>query len=227
MFENRLDAGQQLAAELTGMRFEHPVVLGLPRGGVPVAAEVARVLDAPLDVIVVRKLGIPYQPEVAMGAIGEGGARVLDRRLIEAAYVSDQQIAAVEAAERETLDRRVRTLRVIRPRVNLKGRTAIIVDDGLATGATATVACQIARELGAIRVVLAVPVAPAEAIASFPAADDVIAVLVPTPFRAVGLHYRDFAPTSDDEVATILRDEADRERRESEQVVPPESGVAQ
>ena len=162
-----------------------------------------------------------------MGAIGEGGARVLDRRLIEAAQVSEQQIAAVEAVERETLDRRVRTLRVIRPRVNLTGRTAIIVDDGLATGATATVACQIARELGAIRVVLAVPVASAEAITSFPAADDVVAVLVPTPFRAVGLHYRDFAPTSDDEVATILRGEAERERRESEQVMPPGSGLAQ
>lgn len=213
MFHNRRDAGQQLAAKVHTMQLDRAVVLGLPRGGVPVAAEVARVLDAPLDVIVVRKLGIPFQPEVAMGAIGEGGARVIDSRLIAAAGVSDEDVARVEARERATLDARVRNVRAIRPRVDLTGRTAIIVDDGLATGATATVACQIARAHGATRVVLAVPVAPAEVLDTFDVADDVVTVLVPTPFRAVGLHYADFSPTSDDEVADILTAEAQRERR--------------
>lgn len=140
IFENRTDAGEQLAAKLTHLRASKPVVLGLPRGGVPVAAVVADALDAPLDVIVVRKLGIPYQPEVAMGAIGEGEVRVLDHRLVKIAGVSDAQIAEVEAKERATLDARVTQLRAIRPRVPLVGRTVIIVDDGLATGATASAA---------------------------------------------------------------------------------------
>lgn len=210
MFKNRSDAGRQLAQRVEHLRSEHPVVLGLPRGGVPVAAVVAEELDAQLDVIVVRKLGIPFQPEVAMGAIGEGGAKVLDTRLIRQAGLTDAQVAAVETAERATLDARVLALRAIRPRVSLVGRTALVVDDGLATGATAAVACQIARELGAAKVVLAVPVAPQEVLDAFPV-DEAIAVETPHPFRAVGMHYRDFGPTSDAEVQLLLRRAAARE----------------
>lgn len=210
MFENRSDAGRQLAQRVEHLRSEHPVVLGLPRGGVPVAAVVADELDAQLDVIVVRKLGIPFQPEVAMGAIGEGGAKVLDARLIRQAGLTDAQVAAVETAERATLDARVLALRAIRPRVSLVGRTALVVDDGLATGATAAVACQIARELGAAKVVLAVPVAPQEVLDAFPV-DEAIAVETPHPFRAVGMHYLDFGPTSDAEVQVLLQRAATRE----------------
>lgn len=209
MFRNRIDAGQQLAAKLMYLHDQRPVILGLPRGGVPVATVVAEALDAPLDVIVVRKLGIPFQPEVAMGAIGEGGARVLDEGLIRRAGITEQQIAQVEAAERQTMDARIQSLRAIRPRVSLVGRTAVIVDDGLATGATAAVACQIARELGAAKVVLAVPVGPSEVLDVFPA-DDVVAVETPHPFRAVGMHYVDFGPTSDAEVQQLLEREATR-----------------
>lgn len=216
MFENRIDAGEQLAEKLSHLRIEHPVVLGLPRGGVPVAAVIADALDAPLDVIVVRKLGIPYQPEVAMGAIGEGEVRVLDHRLIKIAGVSDAQIAEVEAKERATLDARVSKLRAIRPRVPLAGRTAIIVDDGLATGATAAVAAEIARMLGAARVVLAVPVAPADVLKTFPA-DEVIAVETPVPFRAVGLHYRDFSATQDEEVQELMKWAAARDEQEQDE----------
>lgn len=210
MFDNRIDAGQQLAKKLEHLREEHPVVLGLPRGGVPVAAVVAEALNAQLDVIVVRKLGIPLQPEVAMGAIGEGGVKVLDPRLIRQAGITDAQIAAVEHEERATLDARVRALRAIRPREPLIGRTALIVDDGLATGATAAVACQIARALGATKVVLAVPVAPRELLDVFPA-DEVIAVETPYPFHAVGMHYRDFGATSDAQVQQLLEQSVARE----------------
>lgn len=204
MFHNRLDAGSQLAQKCEHLRNESPVVLGLPRGGVPVAAVVAKFLHAPLDVIVVRKLGLPTQPEVAMGAIGEGGARVLDTRLMRLANVSEQQLQYVEQHEREVLHQRLSHIRSERERVSLKGRTVIIVDDGLATGATATLACQIARENGAAKVVLAVPVAPKDAINDLPA-DEVITVMTPQPFGAVGMYYREFDATSDTEVLDLLR----------------------
>lgn len=203
MFANRIDAGQQLATKLLHLADEHPVVLGLPRGGVPVAAEVARALHAPFDIIVVRKLGIPFEPEVAMGAIGEDGAYLLDQRLIQGTAVTDEDIAFVEAQERALLEARVSRLRAIRPRIDLQGRTAVIVDDGIATGSTAAVACDIARTLGAKKVVLAVPVAPPDVLSRFHA-DEVIAVHTPASFHAVGLHYRDFSPTSDAEVEELL-----------------------
>ena len=212
MFTDRLDAGEQLASRLAQRSIRNPVVLGLPRGGVPVAAAVAQALDAPLDVIVVRKLGLPSQPEVAMGAIGEEGARLLDRRIIQAVGVSEQEVAEVEAVERAVLEERVRRVRAVRPRVDLSGQTAVIVDDGIATGATATVACHIARALGATRVILAAPVAPREVVEGFAAADDVISVITPQPFRAVGMHYQDFSPTSDEEVLTLMRSAAEAER---------------
>ena len=158
VFDNRVDAGKRLAARLRHLAESDPVVLGLPRGGVPVAAEVAKALNAPLDVIVVRKLGLPFQPEVAMGAIGEGGVRVLDPALIARAGVSAAELAQVEETERATLESRSARFRRGRERADLTGRTVVIVDDGIATGATARAACEVARRLGATRVILAVPV---------------------------------------------------------------------
>ena len=204
VFADRVDAGRQLARQLVHLRSRDVVVLGLPRGGVPVAYEVAVGLDAPLDVVVVRKLGVPIQPELAMGAIGEGGVRVLDERLIALAGISEGVLEAVEQRERDELGARVERLRRGRPRIDLRGRVAVVVDDGIATGATARAACAVVRRLGAAEVILAVPVAPAEAADALAEADDVVAVATPERFQAVGHHYRDFRPTSDDEVVALL-----------------------
>lgn len=204
MFADRVDAGRQLAARLEHLRGPDVVVLGLPRGGVPVAFEVAQALDAPLDVIIVRKLGVPFQPELAMGAIGEGGARVLDPTVLRHAGISTEDLETVERRERAQLEDRIARMRRGRPPVDLTGRTAVIVDDGIATGSTARVACLVARHLGAARVVVAVPVAPAETAAGLPGADDVVCVSAPATFMAVGYHYRDFSPTSDEEVIALL-----------------------
>lgn len=180
------------------------VVLGLPRGGVPVAAEVADALGAPLDVLVVRKLGLPFEPEVAMGAIGEEGVRTLDRVLMARAGVTAVQLDEIESQERATLEERSRRLRALRRRVDLTGRTAIIVDDGIATGSTAMAACRVARLLGASRVVVAAPVGSPTAISRLTDADDVVCVLEPADFTAVGRHYLDFTATSDAEVEAVL-----------------------
>jgi putative phosphoribosyl transferase len=214
MFTDRVDAGRRLAQDLDSLRGTDVVVLGLPRGGVPVAAEVARALDAPLDVIVVRKLGVPFQPELAMGAVGEAGVRVVDAEIFRRAGVTDAELRSVERREREEVDARVARLRRGRHRVDLKGRTAVIVDDGLATGSTARAACRVARQLGAARVVVAVPVAPADTVRSMTDADTVVCVAVPERFGAVGAYYRDFTPTSEDEVVALL-DAAARRRRDS------------
>src|ERR1019366_2974024 len=160
VFADRVDAGRQLAARLEYLHGQDMVVLGLPRGGVPVAFEVAEALDAPLDVIVVRKLGVPFQPELAMGAIGEGGVRVLNAEVLGLTRVTEEQLRAVETRERSLLEARVARLRRGRERVSLTDRIAVIVDDGIATGSTAQVACEVARRLGAAKVVVAVPVAP-------------------------------------------------------------------
>lgn len=204
IFGDRRDAGRLLASGLQGLRGKEVVVLGLPRGGVPVAFEVARALDAPLDVIVVRKLGLPVQPEVAMGAIGEGGVRVLDHALIQRASVSDEALRATELREREVLESRVEELRRGRPRVSLRGRIAVVVDDGIATGATARAACTVARELGATRIVLATPVAPEGTTAEGLSADELVCFTMPRDFRAVGSYYRDFTPTTEREVVVLL-----------------------
>ena len=203
-FLNRADAGRRLGKRLTGLRGRDVVVLGLPRGGVPVAFEVAKALDAPLDVIVVRKLGVPFQPEVAMGAIGEGNVRVLDPRTMSMARVSQEDLQQVERQERALLERGVARFRQGRPRIDLTGRTAIVVDDGIATGSTAKVACQVARQLGAAKVILAVPVAPARAIVELKEPDDVVCLLLPPDFQAVGYYYHDFSPTEDGEVVQLL-----------------------
>ncbi|CAN5267155.1 phosphoribosyltransferase family protein [soil metagenome] len=204
VFADRVDAGRQLARKLQPLRGQDAVVLGLPRGGVPVAFEVAKALDLPLDVIVVRKLGVPYQPELAMGAIGEGGARVLDSRVLAATRVTADELAAIESRERAELEARVVRLRRGRDPVDLAGRIAVIVDDGIATGSTARAACAVARHLGAARVVVAVPVAPVEAAQGLPEADELVCLSTPPGFMAVGYHYRDFSPTSDEEVIVLL-----------------------
>jgi putative phosphoribosyl transferase len=205
LFRDRADAGRQLAGWLQHLRGEAVVVLGLPRGGVPVAAEVARSLGAPLDVIVVRKLGVPFQPELGMGAVGEDGVRVIDPDVIHMAGVGAEDLAAVEARERAEVGRRARRYRGGRPRVSLAGRVAVIVDDGIATGSTARAACRIARALDAERVVLAVPVAPPgwqDRIGRD--ADELVSVATPTRFAAIGQFYADFSQTSDDEVVGYL-----------------------
>lgn len=206
LFADRGDAGRRLAPKLAHLRGEALVVLGLPRGGVPVALEVARALGAPLDVIVVRKLGVPFQPELGMGAIGEGGVRVLNGEVVQAAGVSAEEIAAVEARERAELERRVRRLRGGRPRQPLAGRVAVVVDDGIATGSTARAACQVARAQGAARIVLAVPVAPPgweERIGAD--ADELVCVATPGMFFAIGQFYDDFLQTTDEEVISCLQ----------------------
>lgn len=209
-FVDRVDAGRRLARRLSHLSGSDVIVLGLPRGGVPVAAEVARVLGGPLDVIVVRKLGVPHRPELAMGAIGESGCRVLDRTTVALEHVTDRQVQAVERRERAALDSRVRGLRGAREPVDLAGRTVVIVDDGIATGATAQVACQVARLKGATGIVVAVPVGPPSAVVAAGEADELIVLETPDPFRAVGLWYRDFTPVTDREVADLLDEAAER-----------------
>ena len=205
-FLDRSDAGRRLAGRMLHLRGEDVVVLGLPRGGVPVAAEVARALGAPLDVILVRKLGVPVQPELGMGAIGEGGVRIINPEVVAITRVTGGEIAAVETRERAELERRARRFRGDRPRTPLTGRTAIVVDDGIATGSTARAACQVARAQGAVRVVLAVPVAPPSArTALADDADEVICLETPRHFLAIGEWYQDFSQTSDGEVVRLLR----------------------
>ena len=204
VFRDRVDAGRQLAQRLAFLRDQDVVVLGLPRGGVPVAFEVAAALNAPLDVTVVRKLGVPFQPELAMGAIGEGGVRVLDADVCRSARVSDEDLRIVERRERAKLEARVARYRRGRERVGVTGRVAVVVDDGIATGSTARAACEVARQLGAARVVLAVPVGPERTVRDFPAADEVVCVSASPRLIAVGYHYLDFSPTTDEEVIVLL-----------------------
>jgi putative phosphoribosyl transferase len=206
IFTDRVDAGRRLAARLGHLQDQPVVVLGLPRGGVPVAFEVARALGAPLDVIVVRKLGVPSQPELGMGAIGEEGVRILNDDLVRRAGVTDRQLREVEQRERAELERRALRFRGERPRVPLEGRIAVVVDDGIATGSTARAACQVARAHGAARIVLAVPVAPPRWTADFTHdADELVCLETPDPFFAIGEFYVDFSQTSDEEVVRCLQ----------------------
>lgn len=211
MFTDRTDAGQQLAEALRHLVREDPVVLGLPRGGVPVAFQVARALGAPLDVIVVRKLGVPSHRELGFGAIGEGGVRVINDDIVRLGRVGHEELAAVERAETAALASQARRFRGDRPRVPLDGRSVIVVDDGIATGATAAAACEVVRAHGSARVVLAVPVAPPDAVARLRTqADEVVCLSTPSAFRAVGEWYQDFSQTPDEEVLTLLTQAADR-----------------
>ncbi|MGW4228074.1 phosphoribosyltransferase family protein [Streptomyces sp. NPDC004980] len=204
-FTDRTDAGRRLAGALGHLRPRDPVVLGLPRGGVPVAFEVARALGAPLDVIVVRKLGVPYHPELGFGAIGEGGVRVISDEIVRHAGVREKDLVSVERAEEAELLRRARTYREGRPRLPLTGRAVVVVDDGIATGATARAACRVVRALGAAHVVLAVPVASPDVVERLRAdVDEVVCLSTPSLFSAVGEWYRDFSQTSDEEVVALL-----------------------
>ena len=213
-FRDRVDAGRHLAevVQRSHAGDGDVVVLGLPRGGVPVAFEVAQALGAPLDVIVVRKLGVPFQPELAMGAIGEDGVRVVNEEVMRSAVLDADDMDAVERRERVELDRRARAYRGERPRLDLRGRCAVIVDDGIATGSTARAACQVARAHGAARVVLAVPVASRlAALALRDVCDDMLWVDLPEPFYAVGEWYADFSQTTDEQVVELLRLAAGRD----------------
>jgi putative phosphoribosyl transferase len=209
MFADRADAGRQLGRRLARqaqLRGPDVVVLGLPRGGVRVAAEVADALGAPLDVIMVRKLGVPSQSELAMGAIGERGVRVLVPETIRQAGVTTADLAAVDRRERAELHRRAQRFRGDRTSIPLAGRIAVVVDDGIATGCTARAACQVARAQGAARVVLAVPVAPFDWVSRLhDAADELIALVTPRALRAIGGWYTDFAQSTDAEVVACLR----------------------
>ncbi|MFG3497303.1 phosphoribosyltransferase family protein [Streptomyces sp. NPDC047928] len=204
-FVDRVAAGRRLAEEMAGLPLGDPVVLGLPRGGVPVAREVAEALGAPLDVIVVRKLGVPSRPELGFGAIGEGGVRIVNDSVVRAARLGRDDLARVEESERAVLEQRLARYRRDRPAVPVAGRTAVIVDDGIATGSTARAACAVARAQGAARVVMAVPVAPRDALDLLASeADDVVCVSSPDWFGSVGEWYEDFSQTADDEVAELL-----------------------
>lgn len=205
-FTNRRDAGRHLATDLTGYAGRDDVlVLGLPRGGLPVAFEVARALDAPLDVFLVRKLGVPGHEEYAMGAIASGGVRVLNYRVARDARVSDEAIARVAAREQVELERRERVYRGDRSLPEIRGRTVILVDDGLATGSTMRAAAIAVRAHKPARVVVAVPVAARETCDEFrDVVDDVVCSLTPEPFTAVGLWYEDFSQTTDAEVHELL-----------------------
>lgn len=204
-FSDRIDAGRQLAPLLDHLKSQDVVVLGLPRGGVPVAAEVADALDAPLDICLVRKLGVPQQPELAMGALGEGGVRVLNERVLRETGVGERALAAVEERESVELEQRTRRYRGSRPPVPLDGRTVVVVDDGLATGATALAACRVVRAKGAARIVLAVPVAPHGWTARLGGeADETVSVHAPDFFYAIGQFYQDFSQTADAEVIACI-----------------------
>ena len=206
LFHDRFDAGRKLAGLLADYADRQDVVvLGLPRGGVPVAFEVARTLHAPLDVFLVRKLGVPGYEELAMGAIASGGVRVLNQEVVQTLNISEEQLAAIAAAEQEELDRRARLYRGDRPPPDVKGRTAILIDDGLATGATMRAAVTALRQLGPGRIVVAVPVAAPETCAELRAeVDDIVCLSTPEPFQAVGLWYDYFSQTSDEEVHDLL-----------------------
>lgn len=205
VFADRVEAGRHLARGLDFLRGRDVVVLGLPRGGVPVAFEVAEALRAPLDVLVVRKLGVPFHQELAFGAIGEDGARVINDAVVRQAGLGATDVAAVEDRERAELQRRLEHFRRGHERISLAGRTAVIVDDGVATGATAKAACQVARAHGAHTVILAVPIGSTDIADQFSGyADEVICLVTPERFVAVGQGYRDFTQTSDDEVVALL-----------------------
>jgi putative phosphoribosyl transferase len=216
LFRDRGEAGRILASKLTKYADRSDVlVLGLPRGGVPVAFEVARALRAALDVFLVRKLGLPGHEEFSMGAIASGGVRVLNEDAVRELRIPDEVVAGVAAREREELDRRERVYRGDRPAPNVRGRTVILVDDGLATGTSMRAAVAALRRLGPAHIVVAVPVGSPEICADFQdEADEAVCAITPEPFYAVGLWYDDFSQTPDEEVCDLL-ERARKERASS------------
>jgi putative phosphoribosyl transferase len=209
MFANRKEAGRQLADRLLTLhRWTHeprPLILGLPRGGVIVAAEVAEALDGDLDICLVRKLGVPQQPELAFGALAEGGVRVLDPDLIRECHLTEDAIESLTARAQAEIERRHGLLRGDHPAIPVEGREVIVVDDGLATGATMVAALRTLRAAGALRVTAAVPVAPPSGAAMLEReADEVVCLLTPESFWAVGYWYKDFEQVEDEEVVETL-----------------------
>ena len=206
IFRNRQDAGQRLAARLMNYAGRSDVlVLALPRGGVPVAFEVAQQLKAPLDVFLVRKLGVPGHEELAMGAIASGGTRVINEDVVRYLQIPGEVIDAVAVDEQRELERRERTYRDGRPAPQVKDRVVILIDDGLATGSTMRAAAAALRKQNPSRIVVAVPVAPAETCEEFrKEVDEVVCAATPEPFQGVGLWYDNFSQTSDEEVRQLL-----------------------
>ena len=211
-FRDRTEAGELLAERLAAYAHNPDVlVLGLPRGGLPVAAEVAKKLQLPLDIFVVRKLGLPGHPELAMGAIASGGVRVFNAEVINALRIPDDVINAVTAEEFQELERREKFYRVDRPPPDVKGKTVLVVDDGIATGSTMLAAVSALRQLHAARVVVATPtLAPSTLEYLSKSADEVVAVMMPSEFYGVGQWYEDFSQTSDEEVRHLLETTSQR-----------------
>lgn len=205
LLADRTDAGHRLASLVTGLALQRPIVLALPRGGVPVAAPVAHVLTAPLDLLVVRKLGLPTNPEYAFGAMGEDGEPLIDARVVAAADLLEDEVAEVIRREYAELTHRIRAYRQGRPPLDLTDASAVIVDDGAATGSTALAAIAVARSLGAASVTIAVGAAPPDVLDLLDRhADNAVAAMTPEPFISVGQWYRDFAHVTDDEVLSAL-----------------------
>lgn len=205
LFRDRRDAGERLARQLDAYRGTGALVLGIPRGGVPVAAEVARALDADLDVIVARKIGAPMQPELAIGAVTADGGRFLNDDVIRALGIQERYVERATAEQIEEATRRERRFRAGAPVVDARGRTVILVDDGLATGATMRAAARAIRARAPARLVIAVPVGARDTCAAMRGeADEVVCLAQPDPFWAVGAHYADFGQTTDDEVERLL-----------------------
>lgn len=226
MFVDRQEAGTRLAERLSSYAAAAPIVIGLPRGGVPVAAVVASALGAPLDIIVVRKLGCPWQPELGFGAVAEGGVRVMNDGLVHDLDLTPEELAAVTAREEAELERRVRTYRGGRPPIAVDGRVVILVDDGLATGYTARAAVEALRRRRAAKVILAVPVASEAGASELRRhADDVVAVATPSWFLAIGEFYEDFSQTSDEDVIALLEQGAPARRSGRGRVEQPASPV--
>jgi predicted phosphoribosyltransferase len=213
LFRNRTDAGRQLAAKLAAYADRPAVlVLALPRGGVPVAFEVARALHAPLDVFLVRKLGVPGHEELAMGALATGGVRVLNQDVVRALGIPEGEIDAVAAEEQRELERREREYRGNRPAPDVRDRTVILIDDGLATGSTMRAAVAALRQQRPARIVVAVPVGAPDTCDEFRAeADEAVCARTPEPFYAVGLWYDDFSQTTDEEVRQLLQRAAEEQ----------------
>ena len=213
-FADRHDAGKRLGLELQRERLHDPLVLGLPRGGIPVAAEVAATLGAPLDTIVVRKIGAPFQPELAVGAIASGNVLVYNEELVPGVFAPDDpQIREITAREQRELERREQLYRGQKPRPELAGRNVILVDDGLATGSTMRAAIDAVRLQDPARVIVAVPTGARRTVQALAAAADrVICLQSPEPFYAVGQAYRHFDQTSDEEVRNLLAGDANAAR---------------
>lgn len=208
-FADRIEAGRLLAEALAKKHFVDPVILALPRGGVPIAIEVARKIHAPIDIVLVRKIGVPFQPELALGAIVDGDDPEIfyNDDVIAMTRLTRANVAELAEEQLKEIERRKEVYLKGRARVDIAGRTAIVVDDGLATGATARVVLQLLRKKEPKRLVLAVPVAPADTLAALSAiADEIVCLAQPSPFYAIGVHYRRFGQLDDNDVISLLKE---------------------